>query len=244
MTVHYTEESRMFADHGEDRIDPSDDYRIVYNKTFKDLDVGSIIEGRCMLGYKFVRCRFDRCRFERMDMSITQFFQCNFESCTFEDVSTFKLSIYDSCVVNSSFKSFKVIDNRDPFINSNLDRNNRGYLDGINRIQNGREMRVWKKCISLLQSATWETHDPVIELIIPADAKIIMPYGGQRKCRADKAIVVDAPEFTSSWFDRSFKYKRNKTIVPTRNFDDNMWAECSDGIHFFLTKQEAIDYYF
>ena len=31
-------------------------------------------------------------------------------------------------------------------------------------------------------------------------------------------------------------------IVRVDNFDKNRWNECSTGIHFFITRQEAVDY--
>lgn len=31
-------------------------------------------------------------------------------------------------------------------------------------------------------------------------------------------------------------------IVRVDNFDDNRWRECSTGIHFFMTRDEAVRY--
>ena len=36
-------------------------------------------------------------------------------------------------------------------------------------------------------------------------------------------------------------YKVGCEVLPDK-FDDNRWEECSNGIHFFINKQEAIDY--
>jgi len=44
-----------------------------------------------------------------------------------------------------------------------------------------------------------------------------------------------------STYDNSFKYQVGE-IVEVENFDEDRWKECSSGIHFFITKQEAIDY--
>lgn len=89
------------------------------------------------------------------------------------------------------------------------------------------------------------------KLEIPADAKRSSAFG--RKCRCSKAKVLEiwgkdgygdylVPISRGySHHDHTFEYKVGETIYPDR-FDDNRWDECSNGIHFFITKQEAIDY--
>lgn len=72
------------------------------------------------------------------------------------------------------------------------------------------------------------------------------------KCRCSKAIVLNitdiedaTKEYTKacSFHDPDFVYTVGKTVeVP--DFDTNRWEECSTGIHFFMTKQEAIEYVF
>ena len=42
-------------------------------------------------------------------------------------------------------------------------------------------------------------------------------------------------------YDKSFVYEVGKTIS-VNNFNDNRWEECSEGIHFFLTREEAVRY--
>ena len=44
-----------------------------------------------------------------------------------------------------------------------------------------------------------------------------------------------------SGYDHNFIYKIGETVV-VDNFDDNRWNECSTGIHFFITRQEAVEY--
>ena len=69
-----------------------------------------------------------------------------------------------------------------------------------------------------------------------------------RKCRCDKAKIIsitdkDGNEYTygfSVW-DSNFKYRVGE-IVEVENFNEDRWNECSAGIHFFITKQEATDY--
>ena len=45
----------------------------------------------------------------------------------------------------------------------------------------------------------------------------------------------------ASIHDQTFIYKVGKT-VSVCDFDENRWNECAPGIHFFITREEAINY--
>ena len=94
----------------------------------------------------------------------------------------------------------------------------------------------WKKCRG----------DLIVELEICADAKRSSATG--RKCRCDKAKVISitTPKGTPvdsaiSQYTETFAYRVGET-VSVDDFDDNRWNECAPGIHFFITRQEAVDY--
>ena len=48
-------------------------------------------------------------------------------------------------------------------------------------------------------------------------------------------------EKVSSDRDKKFIYEVGKT-VSVKDFDENRWNECSTGIHFFITRDEAVKY--
>ena len=88
----------------------------------------------------------------------------------------------------------------------------------------------------------------IVELEILADAMRSSATG--RKCRCSKAKVVSITnpdgsnaEVTStrSEWDYNFIYSVGE-VVEVKDFDTNRWNECAPGIHFFITRQEAIDY--
>ena len=88
----------------------------------------------------------------------------------------------------------------------------------------------------------------IVELEILADALRSSATG--RKCRCSKAKVVsitnpdgsNAEETSAiSGWDSKFIYSVGE-IVEVKDFDTNRWNECAPGIHFFITRQEAIDY--
>ena len=88
----------------------------------------------------------------------------------------------------------------------------------------------------------------IVELEIPADAKRSNASG--RKCRASKARVVsitdlegnavDDDQRAFSWHDNTFIYSVGATVEPTEPFDEDRWNECAPGIHFFITREEAV----
>ena len=87
----------------------------------------------------------------------------------------------------------------------------------------------------------------IIELLILEDAK--RSSATTYKCRCDKAKVLDIEdvytgkkiEKTKSDYDPEFIYRVGE-IITVDDFDDNRWNECSTGIHFFVNKENAINY--
>lgn len=88
----------------------------------------------------------------------------------------------------------------------------------------------------------------IIELEIPGDA--LRSSATTRKCRCSKAKVISitnldgspsgVTSIPSSW-DGNFIYSIGD-IVEVKDFDTNRWNECAPGIHFFITRQEAVNY--
>jgi hypothetical protein len=66
------------------------------------------------------------------------------------------------------------------------------------------------------------------------------------KCRCDRAFVVRAvgsdETMFSSMYDSDFKYTVGSEVTEP-NYDGDIRIECTEGIHFFLTRKEAEAYY-
>lgn len=96
----------------------------------------------------------------------------------------------------------------------------------------------WKKCKKY-----------IIKLKILNDAK--RSSATTRKCRCSKAEVLDIQTLdgghdgTTACGNFSYCnmtiYKIGEIVYPD-SFDEDRWNECSHGIHFFITRQEAVDY--
>ena len=90
--------------------------------------------------------------------------------------------------------------------------------------------------------------DKIVKLRIPEDA--LRSSATTRKCRCNKAEVIEIynidgtiadERIVSSNYNSSFTYEVGKT-VEVQYFDTNRWNECTRGIHFFINRQEAINY--
>ena len=87
----------------------------------------------------------------------------------------------------------------------------------------------------------------LVKLQIPEDAR--RSSATSMKCRCDKAIVLDITSLDGEeHYNEVVNYNYTTTVykvgemVYPDSFDENRWNECSHGIHFFINKEEAINY--
>ena len=88
----------------------------------------------------------------------------------------------------------------------------------------------------------------IVKLRITEDA--LRSSATSRKCRCSKAEVLsittldgedDGLTSIPSNYDSDFIY-RVGTTVEVEDFETDRWDECAAGIHFFITRQEAVQY--
>ena len=88
----------------------------------------------------------------------------------------------------------------------------------------------------------------IVKLEILADARRCSST--RRKCRCDKAMVLSITNLDGtdanissvySGHDESFIYTIGE-VVEVPDFDTDRWNECTTGIHFFINRQEAVEY--
>ena len=99
------------------------------------------------------------------------------------------------------------------------------------RILPGGDLIGWKKCKGSV----------IVKLRIPEAAKRSHAFG--RKCRAEYADVMEVigADFGVSGHDGKTEYRAGSRITPDR-FCEDWQNECSNGIHFFITRLEAENY--
>ena len=88
----------------------------------------------------------------------------------------------------------------------------------------------------------------LVQLEIPADAK--RSSATTMKCRCSKAMVIsitnidgsnEVDEVLNTLQVSKCLYKVGQLVIPD-SFDEDRWNECSHGIHFFINKEDAINY--
>lgn len=95
----------------------------------------------------------------------------------------------------------------------------------------------YKKCVN----------DRLVQLLIPADAK--RTSATRPSCRCSKAKVLTiksfdfAEEFDEAWslVDENFVYRKGEW-VEVLDFNEDRWMDSTTGIHFWMSRKEAIAY--
>ena len=88
----------------------------------------------------------------------------------------------------------------------------------------------------------------IIQLEIPAESKRLSATTRRCRCNIAKVVAIQNIDGTDSGllevrsgYDHNFIYKVGETVSVDK-FDSNRWNECSNGIHFFITREEAVNY--
>ena len=88
----------------------------------------------------------------------------------------------------------------------------------------------------------------IIQLEIPAESKRLSATTRKCRCNIAKVVAIQNIDGTDSGLfevrsghDYNFIYKVGETVSVDK-FDSNRWNECSNGIHFFITRGEAVNY--
>ena len=93
-----------------------------------------------------------------------------------------------------------------------------------------------------------KVNNVIVKLKVPAEAK--RSSATTRKCRCEFAEVLELQNIDRTPYKDDKVVNNNHVetiykvgeIVRPDSWDDNRWNECSHGIHFFITRDEAVMY--
>lgn len=196
----------------------------------------------------FIDCAFTYVEFINCNLSDAVFAGCIMTSCSFEKSYITHLKLGTSTLIDCDFTN--AIDRSSivmgtPFVT--VYPNVRGLDILPYRCPESGEFYGWK--IAKLDDGS----KCMVKLLIPEHALRTSGFGN--KCRCDIATVVDIQDLydepvsldveqCQSVYDESFVYRRGADVTPEDwAFDENRWNTCSSGIHFFMTRDEALNYY-
>ena len=182
---------------------------------------------------------FNKCYFNNVNLNCTRIDSCVFENCCFENTNFSQAPIKENI--------FTDIECNDCYFTDSIIEGNTGdeCFSAPSIVPECGSFIGWKKCFVSASDKT----PVIVKLEILEDSK--RSSGTKRKCRCEKAKVISITSIDGetsydvaySYFDKGFVYRVGDT-VKSDSFDDNRFATCSSGIHFFLTRQEAEDYNF
>ncbi len=193
----------------------------------------------------FINCRFIRTEIIDADLERSTFDSCTFGSCIFDDSNMFRVHVIFSPIVSCSFKDVKYF--KDAYFEG-------GIADRQEKISQYYPLACpsdgafigWKKIFAA------NNKQMLVKLEIPEDAKRTSSGDSTRKCRCDKAKVLEITDIDTGEHLRKITDERTSTrekldyivgeTVQPNSFDEYQWKFCAHGIHFFINKQDALDY--
>ena len=214
---------------------------------------GSIFSGANLSGASFVNCLGHHAQFNGANMSRATIENSNFDHCDFAGCYMTNVSLTGSSFVRSNFTGAVLIPNvvstDTDFSGVSMNYNDVIAFKTLSYAKNvpyspmacpdSGSFIGWKKCRG----------DAIVKLLIPEDAKRSSAAG--RKCRCDKAIVLEIQSKSGkklsddiaaySRYNPDFVYRVGET-VSEEYFCEDRWEECAPGIHFFINRQEAVEY--
>lgn len=220
----------------------------------------------------FIRCSFDKANLSSTDMRCSSFFKCSFVDADLSHSSMMSsdfglCNFTGSNLSNTDMRCSSFFDCS--FVDADLSRSSMMDSDfsccsGIPEDSSIVPLACpeegsfigWKKVYefdrcctstSILDEDHFKAY--IVKLLIPEDALRSSATG--RKCRCSKAKVLDIcsldgkehPDMVRNYmvFTDSVTYRTGEFVYPDK-FDPYRWNECSNGIHFFITREEAVNF--
>lgn len=205
----------------------------------------------CMLD----NCTFDCCKFIDCNFKGASIRNTTFVSCRITGFTSFIGTGFINCDFENSVINFQTVSFANAFI-----RRTKG-LDSIpmacpsdGSFIGWKKVIVWKdgapKCIPYIDRSSIE-YIYIVKLEIPAKAKRSSATSSKCRCNYAKVLgIYNAAGTRKAGIDEVFNANRAGAMytvgkyVYADEFDDNRWNECSHGIHFFVDKQNAVNYGF
>lgn len=163
-----------------------------------------------------------------IDLSHTNLLYTNLYNTNLTNVNLSYADLYEANLINSGLENIKT-NNYTEYFNSKCPKS--GSFIG------------WKKC-------KYNKQFYIVKLEIPEDA--LRSSSTSEKCRCNKAKVLEIQNIdesipcnltkVESIFDDKTTYELGKTLE-INDFNKNEWYDSAEGINFYMTRKQAVDYY-
>ena len=217
-----------------------------YNLSFLE------IKNRDLSDALFHKCDMRSMKIQNCDLSFTVFSNNNmnnitFSICNFNTTKFYSTNLSEGLFINCTLTNVKLTDTNlsgVKIMDCKLDNIIANPFTSFYNLQCPEEGSFigFKK-------AYINTTPVIVKLQITEDS--LRSSSTSRKCRCSKAKVLsisylDGTECSQdtiafSQYDNDFVYKVGE-ILEIKNFNKDRWKECANGIHFFITREEAVNY--
>lgn len=182
-------------------------------------------------------CDFTGCRFDGADLSNSKLTGCVFKGASFRGAKLIGVDFRNADLTNCDMRG------------ANLTC---AWLEGAKlsgilhddttihfkmRCPETGAFIAYKKCYE----------DRVVMMLVPKEAKRVSGTSDACRCDRAKVLTITSFDFTerfdwaNSLVDENFIYRRGEWVYPDR-FTEDRWCESTYGIHFWMSREEAIAY--
>ena len=190
-----------------------------------------------LFGANLSRADLSGANLSRADLSGANLFEANLSGANLFEANLFEANL---CRANLSGADL---------FEANLSRAN---LSGANYIEKAKNLFYPIACPEIGAFVGWKKarvktsgHECIVKLEITEDA--VRSSAAGRKCRCSKATVLEIQDLEGNVLEQAAVSDRDcnfsyipGTVVSVLDFDENRWNECSTGIHFYITREEAV----
>lgn len=224
---------------------------VLKNISFK----GAYLNG-CNFSHTLIKnSDFSYCRLCRSLVCYSSFTECDFTEADFNDSEISFSNFNNSKLIGTCFTSATIT--KSNMCTSKMANNifwcAEVYMLSLPNDAKPKGLYVPLECPSEGSFIGWKKayypakEQVIVKLQILEDSK--RSSATSRKCRCDKALVLDIQSLdevshydcAESSYDKTFIYKIGE-IVSVDNFDDDRFNECAPGIHFFIDRELAVHY--
>lgn len=198
---------------------------------------GADLNGQSLEWGEFTSVSFRDADFTECRLSNSRFQDCDLEGAKFCSADLRGADLRGCNLRNADFRGadirFATLENAD-LTGACMDETTLGYRM---RCPEKGAFVAYKKCV----------YDRIVQLLVPVDAKRSSATGPT--CRCDKAKVLTiksfdgTKEFDEAWslVDENFVYRKGEW-VHANAFTEDRWKDSTYGIHFWMTREEAMGY--
>ena len=216
------------------------------NLSRADLSGANLFEAN-LSGANLFEANLFEANLSRADLSGANLFEANLSRANLSGANLSGANLFEANLFEANL--FRANLSGADLFEANLSRAN---LSGANYIEKAKNLFYPIACPEIGAFVGWKKarvktsgHECIVKLEITEDA--VRSSGTGRKCRCSKATVLEIQDLEGivleqvavSDRDENFHYIPG-TVVSVSDFDENRWNECSTGIHFYITREEAV----